>query len=142
MITISVLLWLKSNNQYYENINIDYEIVQSLPENGSIIDLLPQIHTDLPGEEVSIDDEANEETISSTFVASITPTTRETTAISNTLNQIQSNDTPIMWPEIDGTPINEFQTPGYIARAFPTLSIWKSRSTVRSNLGYKTCRIL
>ena len=26
-----------------------------------------------------------------------------------------------MWPEIEGSPINEFQTPGYIARAFPTL---------------------
>ena len=37
---VGALLWLKSNNQYYENINIDYKIVQSLPENGSIIDLL------------------------------------------------------------------------------------------------------
>lgn len=26
-----------------------------------------------------------------------------------------------MWPNIDVCPINEFQTPGYIARAFPTL---------------------
>ena len=26
-----------------------------------------------------------------------------------------------MWPEIEGIPINEFQTPGYMARAFPTL---------------------
>ena len=26
-----------------------------------------------------------------------------------------------MWPDIDGHPINEFQTFGYIARAFPTL---------------------
>src|ERR1041384_4977274 len=34
---------------------------------------------------------------------------------------MQSNDEPIMWPEIEGNPINEFQTPGYIARAFPAL---------------------
>lgn len=26
-----------------------------------------------------------------------------------------------MWPEIEGVPINEFQTIGYIVRAFPTL---------------------
>jgi hypothetical protein len=34
---------------------------------------------------------------------------------------MQSNDPPLLWPKIDGTPINEFQTPGYIARAFLTL---------------------
>ena len=27
----------------------------------------------------------------------------------------------MLWPEIDGVPINEFQSSGYIARAFPTL---------------------
>lgn len=56
-----------------------------------------------------------------TFVPSNTPTRRETTAISDTLNRVQSNNAPIMWPEIDGVPINEFQTLGYMARAFPTL---------------------
>jgi hypothetical protein len=34
---------------------------------------------------------------------------------------MQNNNGPLMWPEIDGSPINEFQMPGYMTRAFPTL---------------------
>jgi hypothetical protein len=34
---------------------------------------------------------------------------------------MQSDNAHIMWPNIDGNPVNEFQTPGYIACAFPTL---------------------
>ena len=68
------------------------------------------------------DDESGDDTISRTFVPSITPTLRETTAINNSLKRVQStNNAHVLWPEIDGFPINEFQTPGYMARAFPTL---------------------
>ena len=31
-----------------------------------------------------------------------------------------------MWPIISGNAINEFNTPGYIARAFPTLYLTSS----------------
>ena len=34
---------------------------------------------------------------------------------------MRSDAAPIMWPNIDAIPVNEFQTPGYIACAFPTL---------------------
>ena len=108
---------MKSNNKYYEDINIDYKTIQSLPEHGSVINLLPQIQT----EDSQHDDENEGDMISSTFIPSITPTLRKSTAINDTLNRMQNNDIPIMWPEIDNNPINEFQTPGYIARAFPTL---------------------
>src|SRR3954451_21680777 len=123
----NALLWLKSNNRYYKDITIDHEILQTLPKNGSIINLLPQIQDDQITKENPIidenpfDDESRNETISRTFVPSIIPTPRETTAINDTLNRVQSNNAPVMWPEIDGIPINEFQTPGYMARAFPTL---------------------
>src|SRR5688572_5573810 len=39
----NALIWLKLNNHYYEDITIDTEILQTLPENGSIITLLLQI---------------------------------------------------------------------------------------------------
>ena len=39
----NALLWLKDNNHYYKEIIIDYEILKSLPENGSIIKLLLQL---------------------------------------------------------------------------------------------------
>ena len=66
----ATLLRLKYNNKYYEDINIDYATIQSLPENGSVINLLPQIRP----EDKSIEDENEGDMISSTFVPSITPT--------------------------------------------------------------------
>ncbi|CAG8767463.1 1014_t:CDS:1, partial [Gigaspora rosea] len=37
------LRWLKENNRYYTNINIDYEVLQSLPEDGFINNQVPQL---------------------------------------------------------------------------------------------------
>jgi hypothetical protein len=61
-----------------------------------------------------------EDTIVSNFVPTPLPSPNEENAIANTLGRMQTNSTPIMWSNIDGSPINEFQTPGYIARAFLT----------------------
>ena len=52
---------------------------------------------------------------------SMTSTNREDVAIHDTLDRVQNDNTSLMWPEIDGAPINEFQTSSYMARAFPTL---------------------
>ena len=82
--------------------------------------MLPQI-PDEQSEDSSNDIENEDETISRTFVPLLPPTRRENDAINETLNRIESNNPPIIWPEIEGVPINEFQTPGYMARAFPTL---------------------
>ncbi|RGB30604.1 hypothetical protein C1646_765130 [Rhizophagus diaphanus] len=38
------LCWLKRNNRYYANIIIDDNILCTLPDKGSIDDLLPQVH--------------------------------------------------------------------------------------------------
>ena len=69
-----------------------------------------------------MDDIENEdEIITRTFVPSFPTKQREEVAINNTLERIQNENLHEMWPEIDGYPINEFQTVGYIACAFPTL---------------------
>ncbi len=115
------LLWLKQNNKYYYDITIDNEALSSLPENGSVTHLLPQLQDDQTIEENSGDDENDENTISSTFVPLLPNTHREDVAINDTLDRIQNNNHQLMWPVIEGNPINEFQTPGYMARAFPTL---------------------
>ena len=68
------------------------------------------------------DDNKNEDdTIMRTFVPSLPKKQREETAINNTLARMQNENPHVMWPEIDGIPINEFQTIEYIVRAFPTL---------------------
>src|SRR5579862_7106014 len=115
------LLWLKENNNYYENINIDNETLESLPEDDSIINMLPQ----LPDDQIRNDNPENTENdddgISRSFVPLLPATQREEVAINDTLERLQNQSQHITWPEINGSPINEFQTIGYIARAFPTL---------------------
>lgn len=59
--------------------------------------------------------------ITSTFVPTLPLFQHEEFAIKNVLNRVQSEARPIEWPQINNNPINEFQTPGYIACAFPTL---------------------
>lgn len=59
--------------------------------------------------------------VNGNFVPVPLPSPNEERAITDTLNRMQAGEGPIMWPNIDNNPVNEFQTPGYIACAFPTL---------------------
>ena len=116
------LLWLKGNNRYYADITIDNEALQSLPEDDSIIDILPQLQDDqLIDENLDdIDIENGDDAITRTFVPSLPTNKREEVAINDTLERVQNQNPHVLWPEIEGSPINEFQTVGYIVHAFPT----------------------
>ena len=61
------------------------------------------------------------EVITRTFVLTLLLIQQEDVIINNTLDQIQSNNPSLIWPEINGIPINKFQTPKYITRAFSVL---------------------
>jgi ATP-dependent DNA helicase PIF1 len=130
------LHWLKINNIFYRNIDIDENILQSLPENGSIANQLPQLTGDETEKESSIErnidlnevdnEESEDYFISQTFVPSLLPGRSEDDAINKTLDRMQQNrsshkDPWIDWPHIESFPINEFHTAGYMVRAFPTL---------------------
>ena len=117
----NALLWLKANNHLYEDITIDDEVLQSLPANGSIVSHLRQIQDGIVDKNRSEDEETEDEPISHSFVPLLPSTHSEEAAISDALDHVQSNNPHLLWPEIEGIPINEFQTPGYMARAFPTL---------------------
>lgn len=114
------LLWLKENNDYYKDINIDNKILNSLPEDDSIIDMLPRLRDDQITDK-NTDIENGDDGISRSFVPLLPATQREEVVINDTLERLQNQSQYITWPEIDGNPINEFQTIGYIVRAFPTL---------------------
>src|SRR6266540_5699685 len=116
----NALLWLKANNHYYKDIVIDRKILKSLPENDSIVKLLPQLQNDQIIDRISAK-ESEDNGITRTFVSSLTLTCRKDVAINDTLNYMKSNNPPLLWPEIDGYSINEFQMPGYMAKAFLTL---------------------
>ena len=118
------LWWLKENNEYYANIIIDTKILESLPINGSIDEQLSnqQKIIDINYEdEDDVINEDNEEVINRTFVAINPSSHREEDAIEDTLNHIHTERDRLIWPYINNHPINEFQTPGYIVCAFPTL---------------------
>ena len=116
-----MLLWLKQNNRFYNDITIDDEILRSLPKDESVVHLFPQLQDDQTIKENSGDSENNDDVISSTFVPSLLNMHREDVAINDTLDRMQTGNHPLMWPDIEGIPINEFQMPGYMVRAFPTL---------------------
>ena len=82
--------------------------------------MLPRVQDDKIINE-NDDTENDDDTVMHTFVPSLPKNQREETAINNTLKRMQSENPHTMWPKIDGCPINEFQTIGYIVRAFPTL---------------------
>ena len=94
-------------------------MLRSLPDNGPIDDQLPQLEDD--EESFNDDDDGSEDTIGNNFVPALSPSPNEERRISDTLGRMQTNNSPIMWLNIGGNPITEFQTPGYIVCAFPIL---------------------
>ncbi|CAG8771225.1 6187_t:CDS:2, partial [Rhizophagus irregularis] len=88
--------------------------------NDSIFNMLPQLQDDESGEDDGDNIEDGED-VSRTFVPLMPPTQREGEAINATLDRMQNDNPSSLWPEIEGVPINEFHTPGYMVRAFPTL---------------------
>lgn len=98
-------------------------MLQTLSKNGPIEDLLSHLE-DVEGKEVNdLDNNGDglEDSIDSNFVPVPLPSPNEGRAIADALGRMQTDETPLMWPNIDGNPINEFQTSGYIACAFPML---------------------
>jgi len=113
------LSWLKLNNRYYSDIVIDNEVLQSLPNNGPIDDYLPKVQRN---DDHSNDDEnETEDIVTHNFVPLAPSSHREDEAINEALARMHAKITPIVWPNIDCSPVNEFHTPEYITRAFPTL---------------------
>ncbi|PKC13354.1 hypothetical protein RhiirA5_410699 [Rhizophagus irregularis] len=85
---------------------------------GHVINFPQDIQDDESGEDDGDNIEDGED-VSRTFVLLMPPTQREDEAINATLDQMQNDNPPSLWPEIEGVPINEFHTPGYMVRAFP-----------------------
>ncbi|CAB4412465.1 unnamed protein product [Rhizophagus irregularis] len=134
---MQALRWLKANNKFYRDIEIDSDVLQTLPENDSIEMHLPQLidDNDRPNEQRldQVDDENNEDNednednfISQTFVPLLPNKHSEERAINEILNRMHNDRerAVIDWPRNEIFPIDEFHTCGYIARAFPTLYPW------------------
>ncbi|KAE8738768.1 hypothetical protein FOCC_FOCC015740 [Frankliniella occidentalis] len=114
----AALVWLKHNNKFYEDIMINEDNLNLLPEDSNVSDeiqsycgndiseknVIPMDVDDGICEESNIDDPYR-------TVVSDVHFPHQDEQIRNYLN----------WPSFESQPIDEYSTPGYIACAFPTL---------------------
>ena len=155
---LTALLWLKQNNPFYKSINIDYAIIQQLPQNGvpdEILHNLTNSSEDMcessnTNKQCNIDDHESDsesdaemdctaavnhhsmhdpcngtgiaEDIDRNCTSFIPVPQQEQTEIEAIKSVIQENNsTPLPWPELSKSPVNEFTTEGLATMAFPTL---------------------
>ena len=128
---LTALKWLNANNDYYKDkIHIDDDNLNALPEHG-LIDLPPQLFADeaqethennekadiANAEPESTDEDLGKNPITNSFAPTNIRHNPEMVAIEAAI----ANKEVVDWPNRDKEPINEFDTEGYIARAFPCL---------------------
>ena len=123
----NALTWLINNNPHYQDVHLNQQCLESLPENGIPNDLISierendvSESSDLnfgPQNEEEI--VYNEGTLVNTFFPIPQCQQQETDAIQQTLSSIDNQH--IAWPTVDNEPTNEYLTPFLATMAFPTL---------------------
>ena len=113
---------MKSNNQFYADIEIDYIALQTLPQTGIPADLLTLEEECSSTQDVetgpqSGDDEQVPAQTDLDCHSLLPIPQQQRQAIRAAVNA----ENPLDWPTISGEPINEFQTEGLCTIAFPTL---------------------
>ena len=122
-VVLGALLWLKHHNKYYRNVNIDYDSLNELPEDGNLSGLT-RIKTSRNVEEdrpLLVNDENSHDAESFVPIAAQKLTELEAVKKSVADGQKSSPWNIVPWPPRAYAPINEFVTEGYISCAFPTL---------------------
>ncbi|KAK3925313.1 dTDP-glucose 4,6-dehydratase 2, partial [Frankliniella fusca] len=102
------LHWLKKNNKYYKDIVIDLPCIMSLPDNGYFSNYLNT------GESQDFCDEQDDPDATTSINRVVIP------GIKNVPNTEKVKHL-LKWPRISSEPGNEFNSPGYVAQAFPVL---------------------
>ncbi|XP_028419285.1 uncharacterized protein LOC114545138 [Dendronephthya gigantea] len=123
--------WLKTNNPFFKDIEIDRDIIQRLPENGVpeelryIIDdneLPVHVENEGPPQEPVMSANATVEELvlgngSTSFIPMRQRQRKDGAAIQDAVNEVD----PLDWPSTEGNAVNEFKTDGLASMAFPTL---------------------
>ena len=123
----NALTWLINNNPHYQDVHLNQQCLESLPENGIPNDLISierendvSESSDLnfgPQNEEEI--VYNEGTQVNTFFPIPQCQQQEIDAIQQKLSSIDNQH--IAWPTVDNEPTNEYLTPFLATMAFPTL---------------------
>ena len=120
---LNTLLCLKQHNKYYRKIYIDYTALNVLPEDGNLLDLSGIKSSSATDKESSLQDSDEDAHSFETFVPIAAQKLTEIEAVKKSIQEKQksADQTAVPWlPQAD-TPVNEFNTEGYMSCAFPTL---------------------
>ena len=109
----NALLWLKHHNVHYRNIAIDESVLSQLPVDGDIV-TVPTIVDEATMPVNQTDSDAG--LLAGTFVPMLPRQNTEEEMIRQGTDR-----TPVSWPHVNQTPLNEFRTEDYMSMAFPTL---------------------
>ena len=120
------LKWLIENNEYYKNIQLNNQILNELPENGSIIPYMNSSciveesnQKEIENNDIGLD-QINQQNLNSSVVYTDLPNMPYTNVKENIIKTL-SDLNVINWPSLCNTPIDEFNQNGYISMAFPTM---------------------
>ena len=121
-VVLRALEWLKSNNKYYRDIEIDTDALNQLPVDGDLSGLTAVEDTLLEREEKSTgEDEESQEVCSFVPISARKMTEEESVRKSVAERQTSLQEQVVPWPQRGESPVNEFTKEGYMSCAFPTL---------------------
>ena len=120
---LKALLWLKQHNKYYRKIDIDYNALNDLPEDGNLPDLSGIKSSSITEKESSLQDTDEDAHDSESFVPIAAQKLTEIEAVKESIQERQksADQTTVPWPHRADTPFNEFNMEGYMSCAFRTL---------------------
>ncbi|XP_052130824.1 uncharacterized protein LOC127751385 [Frankliniella occidentalis] len=125
--SVSIALhWLKTNNKYYHDIEIDMSRILSLPEESYVSSTKTGIDVDSVGAEVDSDD---------------TDITRSGFPDGDCFSTLEKLEHQLQWPTVESKPINEFTTVGYICQSFPCLFPYGEGDYVENKTKSLTARV-
>ncbi|KAK3923346.1 ATP-dependent DNA helicase [Frankliniella fusca] len=126
MKVLNALIWLKENNPFYNDIQIDEDRINQLPEDNSVYNIVKgfdeesfEESTDLKGTEATFT-VSDEEDISQDIDPISYKNIPDLSYVSQR-DQLNINENVLVWPSIGKIPVNEFSSPGYITMSFPHL---------------------
>ena len=128
-VVLHALQWLFANNRYYLNVRINLDALTLLPEDGNLTGLHSvtlDSTIDDPEPQSMQDEDPCDAHLSASFVPSTTQRMTEQETVRQSVQERQPHQQQVApptvsWPPSGATPINEFNTEGYISCAFPTL---------------------
>jgi hypothetical protein len=121
---LNALQWLKQNNKFYTDIEIDLGSIQNLPVDG-IPDTLVNFELQNSDSQSVVDEGPPSENMSGNIPnnpsSSFIPYAQQVQTEEQSIRSTIAGNDPLEWPPIETTPINEFYTEGLATMVFPTL---------------------